>query len=154
MKMGRTEMGRSGTEGDRIRLSPEAAIVMGLAATAVPFASSREDEAERWLRVMRLYGQVGRALQSLGVGEAPLETPSVAPERRRRDKSEDPVGEVTRVANGLARVNASNVVGTVHLFFAVLRTYAGAFDRALYARGTTRDEVVARLNRVVAERAS
>src|SRR4051812_39270236 len=44
---------------ERIPLSQDGAIVLGLAATAVPFATSSEDEAERWLRVMRLHGQVG-----------------------------------------------------------------------------------------------
>src|SRR5215467_13453553 len=58
------------------RLSQDAAIVLGLARTAVPFAASREDEAERWVRVMRVHGQVGQAMQSLGVGEAPLESPA------------------------------------------------------------------------------
>ena len=58
------------------RISQDAAIVLALADTAVPFATSLEDEAERWVRVMRMHGQVGAALQALGVGEAPLETPA------------------------------------------------------------------------------
>src|SRR5918992_4396168 len=55
-------------------VSQDAAIVLGLASTALPFATSVEDEAERWLRIMRLHGQVGVALQALGVPEGPLET--------------------------------------------------------------------------------
>ena len=61
---------------DSPRISQDAANVLALADTAVPFAVSLEDEAERWVRVMRMHGQVGDALQGLGVGEAPLETPA------------------------------------------------------------------------------
>ena len=57
-----------------MKLSQDAAIVLGLAATALDFAHGREDEAERWLRVLRMHGQVGEALQGLGVSEAPLMT--------------------------------------------------------------------------------
>jgi hypothetical protein len=64
---------------DSPRISQDAAIVLALADTAVPFAVSMEDEAERWVRVMRMHGQVGAALQALGVGEAPLETPAAGP---------------------------------------------------------------------------
>ena len=33
--------------------------MVALAGTAMPFAHSAEDEAERWLRALRLHGQVG-----------------------------------------------------------------------------------------------
>src|SRR5215210_7548413 len=61
-----------------IPLSQDAALVTALAGTAMPFAHSAEDEAERWLRALRLHGHVGSALQALGVGEAPLMTGSDA----------------------------------------------------------------------------
>jgi hypothetical protein len=57
-----------------IPLTQDAALVVALDGTAMPFAHSAEDEAERWLRALRLHGQVGTALQALGVGEAPLMT--------------------------------------------------------------------------------
>ena len=63
-----------------IPLSQDAALVVALAGTAMPFAHSAEDEAERWLRALRLHGEVGTALQGLGVGEAPLMTGSEAEE--------------------------------------------------------------------------
>src|SRR6185436_17963364 len=76
--------------GRHIPLSQDAALVVALAGTAIPFAHSAEDEAERWLRAMRLHGQVGAILQALGVGEAPLmtgaessdgvETPNLGPD--------------------------------------------------------------------------
>src|SRR3954464_14552606 len=64
------------TDGRHIPLSQDAALVLALAGTAVPFAHSAEDEAERWLRALRMNGQVGAALQGLGVGEGSLVTGS------------------------------------------------------------------------------
>jgi len=97
-------------------VSQDAAIVLALASTAIPFATSVQDEAARWLRVMRLHGQVGVALQALGVPESPLETssagpPAETPERRSRDR--DPVVEVTRLSRELARRRDADVTGTV-----------------------------------------
>ena len=127
-------------------LSQDAAIVLALAETAIPFASSPEDEAERWVRVLRLHGCVGGALQALGVGEAPLETMADAPRAsapRRRDKNA--VAEVARAANRYASGRRARLLGTVDVLFAVFEVYAKAFDRALYVRGTTRDELIERL---------
>jgi hypothetical protein len=132
------------------RLSQDAAIVLGLARTAVPFAVSREDEAERWVRVMRVHGQVGQAMQALGVGEAPLESPA-APRAVRllqdRGQSAALVDEVEARAMELAAERRAQLVSTVDLFFAVLDIYSGTFERALYARGTTRVELIQELSR-------
>src|SRR4051794_23702481 len=132
----------------RIPLSQDAAIVLALAETAIPFAATREDEAERWVRVLRLHGQVGGALQALGVGEAPLETMpagprAVAPMPRR--PGENVVGEVGRRAVRFAAGRNAKLVGTIEVLFAVMAVYGSAFDRALYVRGATRDELLERL---------
>ena len=131
-----------------LELSQDAAIVLALARTAVPFAGSSEEEAERWLRVLRMHGQVGCALQALGVGEAPLETPAEDPARSRRRRPRpftDVVEEATSRAFHLARRRGARAVGTVDVLFAVLYLYGRAFDRELYRRGTSRDELLARL---------
>ena len=49
------------THGRHIPLSQDAALVVALAGTAIPFAHSAEDEAERWLRAMRLHGRWARS---------------------------------------------------------------------------------------------
>ena len=130
------------------RISQDAAIVLALADTAVPFAASLEDEAERWVRVMRMHGQVGAALQGLGVGEAPLETiaqPAEAREAHHGALGRNAVTAVGAAAGALARERGSGVVTTVDVLFAVMELYGSAFARALYIRGAERDELIERL---------
>jgi hypothetical protein len=130
---------------DAPRISQDAAIVLALADTAVPFAGSLEDEAERWVRVMRMHGQVGAALQALGVGEAPLETPAAGPDERREALGKSAVNAVGEAAGALARERGSRLVTTVDVLFAAMELYGRAFDRALYVRGASRDELIDRL---------
>jgi len=143
------------THGRHIPLSQDAALVVALAGTAIPFAHSAEDEAERWLRAMRLHGQVGAILQALGVGEAPLMTGSES------DYSEghgtpnlgpDVLDDVTERAGEFAEAREAATVGTADILFAVLDVYGKRFDRALYLRGTSRDELVERLTDAAAQR--
>ena len=103
------------TDGRHIPLSQDAALVVALAGTAIPFAHSAEDEAERWLRAMRLHGQVGSMLQA------------------------------TERAERFAISREAETVGTPDILFAVLDVYDKLFDRALYMRGTSREELVERL---------
>ena len=129
-------------------LSQDAAIVLALADTAVPFACSPEDEAERWVRVLRMHGSVGSALQSLGVGEAPLETPAQpAAVRllRRRPLGEDIVEIVTQRAKEFATERGAGTVCTIDILFALFAVYDKTIDRALYIRGATREELLERL---------
>ena len=130
-----------------IPLSQDAALVVALAGTAMPFAHSAEDEAERWLRALRLHGQVGAALQGLGVGEAPLMT---GPEAEESGPGTPPLGaevldEVTRRAREFASAREEETVGTADLLLGVFDVYGKLFDRVLYLRGTSREELTERL---------
>ncbi len=130
----------------RVRFTQDAGICLGLAGTAMSFAYSREDEAERWLRVLRMHGRVGEALQALGVPEGPLMTdarPSPPPDAGAQAGAS--VDAICRVAVRMANARAADRVATVDVLFAVLATYGGAFDRALYIRGTSREELLGRL---------
>jgi hypothetical protein len=131
---------------------------VALAGTAIPFAHSAEDEAERWLRAMRLHGQVGSMLQALGVGEAPLMTGSEhdhANGHGTPNLGPDVLDDVTERATQFALARDAEAVGTPDILFAVLDVYGKLFDRALYLRGTSRDELVERLtNAAEARRAS
>jgi hypothetical protein len=136
------------SEAQNIPLSQDAALVVALAGTAIPFAHSAEDEAERWLRALRLHGQVGSTLQALGVGEAPLMTgsgPTDGEPSGTSPRGEDAVGEVSRRATDFAQARDADTIGTPDLLFAVIDFYDRLFDRALYVRGTSREELLERL---------
>ena len=132
-----------------IPLSQDAALVIALAGTAMPFAHSAEDEAERWLRALRLHGQVGSALQSLGVGESPLMTGSDADHSGEVDGTPSfgaaVLDDVSKRAGELARARLADTIGTGDILFAVLDVYGRLFDRVLYLRGTSREELAERL---------
>jgi hypothetical protein len=131
-----------------IPLSQDAALVVALAGTAMAFSHSAEDEAERWLRALRLHGQVGAALQALGVGEAPLMTgsePNDSPPRGSAPRGGGVVDEVTHRATVLAAARGAENVGTADVLFGLFDIYGRLFDRALYLRGTSREELVERL---------
>ena len=133
-------------EQPKIGLSQDAAIVLALAETAIPFAATREDEAERWVRVLRMHGHVGGVLQGMGVGEAPLETLADVPASRTpRRPGQNVVRDVAQAAARYAIGRHAKIVGTVDVLFAVLEVYGKAFDRALYIRGATREELMERL---------
>ncbi len=54
-------------------LAPDAAIVLGIASTAMPFARTQEEAVERWLRVLRSTGRAGAVLRALGVSEGAVQ---------------------------------------------------------------------------------
>jgi len=141
------------THGRHIPLSQDAALVVALAGTAIPFAHSAEDEAERWLRAMRLHGEVGSILQALGVGEAPLMTDAVCGHSDAHgtpNLAPDVLDDVTERASQVALARGAENVGTADILFAVLDVYGKLFERTLYLRGTSRDELVERLTSAAA----
>jgi hypothetical protein len=137
---------------DHIPMSQDAALVTALAGTAMPFSHSAEDQAERWLRALRLHGEVGAALQALGVGEAALMTgngediPSSSPL-----PEGDVVQRVVGRARELAGARGAASVSTADVLFAVFDEYGRLMDRALYLRGTSREELTQRLAEMAAE---
>jgi len=125
----------------------DAALVLGMASTAIPFARSRASEAERWLRILRLHGDAGTALQALGVSEAPLETvehrdPADGGERADRG---DVVASVSASAAEIARGREASAVATRDILLAVMDVYGNEFSEVLRTHGTDRDEVLERL---------
>jgi len=136
-------------------LAPDAAMALGIASTAMPFARTPEAEIERWLRVLRLHGEVGVALQALGVSEEPLATgeqPSTgaqatgASSEASRGHGRDAVALVTEHAVRIADERHAQALATTDLLMAVMQVYGEDFDRALQVHGTDRDEVLARLD--------
>jgi hypothetical protein len=151
-------------------LAPDAAMALGIASTAMPFARTPEADAERWLRILRLYGASGVALQALGVGEGRLQAPGVGKDRLQtsdvgRDRlrvsadghdserpalarvdDRDTVGRVTDQAFRITRRRGATRIGTTDLLLAVMCVYGADFDRVLRAYGTDRDEVIRQLH--------
>jgi hypothetical protein len=147
-------------------LAPDAAMVLGIAATAIPFARTPEDEAERWLRVLRLHGEVGSVLQAIGVSEDVISLPSenghADPAASGRPEAgagagtatgADPAGGerrdvialVGQYAERIAAARGSAGVATTDVLVAVLQVYGPVFEQALRAHGTDADEVLERL---------
>jgi hypothetical protein len=129
----------------------DAALVLGMASTAIPFAHSREEEAARWLRILRLQGEAGAALQALGVSEAPLETPLEQDEPEQRPPGADDI--VVRVGDAAALAAArrgAQCFGTTDVLVAVIDVYGSDFNNVLRAHGTDRDEVLERLELLAA----
>jgi hypothetical protein len=128
----------------------DAALVLGMASTAIPFASSREQEAERWLRILRLHGEAGIALQALGVSEAPLEHDSEHHEHPVAPNGEDVVGRVVDAAVASASRRHAPCFGTSDVLVAVIDVYGNDFSHVLRAHGTDRDEVLERIELLAA----
>ena len=132
-------------------LAPDAAMVLGIASTAMPFARTPEDQAERWLRLLRLHGETGAALQALGVSEVPL--PEVegahhedhAAGARTEASDADVVARVTEHVVRIAGERGASGVDTTDVLIAVMEVYGDGFDRVLRAHGTDRDVVLERL---------
>ncbi len=127
-------------------LSEDAALVLALAGTAIRFADSPESEAEHWLRILRMHGEVGSAMQALGVGEKPLLPSEGARATQRFRRGGGNIVELARAraAQEAARRGAG-LVGTVDVLHAVGNIYGTYFEEVLYSRGPTLDEVKERL---------
>jgi hypothetical protein len=128
-----------------ISLSQDAMTVLGLAGTALMFAESVEDEVERWLRPLRLYGKAGAALQALGVGEGQIDTAPNGETRALTATPQQTLHSVTDTASRLAAERGAASVGTLDILLAVMRHYGDAFDQALRRHGSDSDELLARL---------
>jgi hypothetical protein len=126
-------------------LSEDASFVVALAGTALPFAHSASDEAERWLRALRLQGEVGAAMQALGIGEAPLADSGAPPADEGVPLGRGAVARVAARASDHARARGATTAGTEDVLRAVIDLYDRLFDNALAIRGTTRGELLDRL---------
>lgn len=125
----------------------DASMVIGMASTAIPFARSRIEQAERWLRVLRMHGESGITLQELGVSEGAAdgepshqESPGEAPADQ-----ENVVAQVGEHAAAAAEARGSLAVRTRDVLVAVMEVYGEDFDHVLSLHGTDRAELAERL---------
>jgi ATP-dependent Clp protease ATP-binding subunit ClpA len=136
-------------------LAPDAAIVLGIASTALPFASTPEDAAERWLRVLRLHGEAGAALQALGVSEGPLRRSAETEYESAPTVSADEREALAQVLeNAIRRADRRGAAGvaTSDVLMGVMDVYGADFERVLRAHGTDRNEVIEQLGAASARR--
>lgn len=126
-------------------VAPDAAMVLGIASTAMPFARTADEEAERWLRVLRLHGEVGAALQALGVSEDSMLASQPPEQPPAEGLHSAAVTNIAAEAVKIAALRGSPGVATSDVLVAVMRVYGPHFDHVLRAHGTDRDEVLARL---------
>jgi anti-anti-sigma factor len=127
-------------------LCPDAAIVLGLAAAALPFAESSADELRRWVRILSVHGEAGRALQRVGLAntDAAIELP-VTPGGADADAPPAHADSVTRVSEAAAAIASDReavTVSTVDLLLAVMLVYGDAFDQELRVHGTNSIELI------------
>ncbi|MGH2893557.1 MAG: hypothetical protein ACRDPM_09885, partial [Solirubrobacteraceae bacterium] len=135
---------RGGGESAPPPLCPDAEIVLGLAATALPFAESSVDELRRWVRILSAHGEAGRALQRVGLTDASFELPAVAGGAA-ADGLRAHADSVTRVRNAAAAIAAdreASTVSTVDLLLAVMVVYGDSFDHELQVHGTSSIELI------------
>jgi ATP-dependent Clp protease ATP-binding subunit ClpA len=106
---------------------------------------------------MRLHGEVGTALEALGVSEGPIgEGPeglgqSADPERAGGSTDspaidpEESVWEVTERASHIATQRGAEEIATTDVLMAVMHVYGTDFDRVLRAHGTDSDALIEQL---------
>jgi anti-sigma B factor antagonist len=137
-------------------LSPDAAMVVGLASTALPFADSSVGEAERWLRILRRHGNAGRALRAAGISDTPVShLDSGATEangasgangedvRAGKPDDRETIASVVEHASRAAAGRGAKAVGTADVLTGVMAVYGVEFDRVLCAYGSGQDAVQA-----------
>jgi anti-sigma B factor antagonist len=125
-------------------LCSDAAIVVGMAVAALPFAESEVAEVQRWLRVLRIHGEAAQALNCLGLSD-PSADPSATTVPAREAPGHpcgDSVARVTAAAAGLAVDRDSPTVSTIDLLLAVMMVYGDTFDQTLRAYGTGSVELI------------
>jgi len=125
-------------------LTGDAAVVLGIASTAMAFARSGEDQAERWLQALRQHGDAGSLLTSLGVGERASEDPEQPGGQPRPRRNA--VTTVARHASALARRQSRPAIRTVDLLGAVLEVYGQDFERVLIRNGVPVDRLAEQLS--------
>jgi anti-sigma B factor antagonist len=130
-------------------LTEDAAVVVGIASTAMPFAQTPDAQAERWLRALRRSGDAGVVLMALGTSDDPLEGPSrfaVEDESAPTPATgRDVVATVTHHARVIADVREHRAIHTNDLLGAVMDVYGPTFDRVLARHGIDAGELIEQL---------
>jgi anti-sigma B factor antagonist len=135
-----------GSVGDAAQptLCPDAEIVLGLAAAALPFAESTADELRRWVRILSDHGEAGRALRCVGLTDTRIEGPAATSDPGAGGPAAHgrAVLRVEALAAAIATDREAATISTVDLLLAVMAAYGDAFDHELHAHGTSSVELI------------
>lgn len=132
-----------------VPLSGDAAVVVGLASTALAFSRTPGEQVERWLRALSHNGEAGFGLTALGFTEDPLD-----PEREEAIEHASPdtgpaapdaVATVTQAATELAARRGVSKVATSDLLDALMDVYGEVFEQVLMNHGIGADELIERI---------
>jgi anti-sigma B factor antagonist len=126
-------------------LTGDAALTLGIASTAMPFAQSVEDQAERWLRVLRRYGEAGAVLASVGASETAEHEVNRAGDQAANIVDTNVIAAVTEDAGRIAAQRRAPRVATTDLLLGVMHVYGAVFDRVLAAHGADIGELARRI---------
>jgi hypothetical protein len=121
--------------------SRHAAAALILGHLTVPAEATATDQAERWLRILRLHGRAGEAFRRVGIRERPIATVA-EPAKGARTLGQH---EVIASAANVARAAGASTTDTVHVLFAVRAVFGPSLDRALYAQGISWDQLTKQL---------
>ena len=126
-------------------LTGDAALTLGIASTAMPFAQSVEDQAERWLRVLLGRGEAGAVLASVGASETGEHEVDSAGDQAADILNTDVIAAVTEDAGRIAAQRRAPKVATTDLLLGVMHVYGAVFDRVLAAHGADIGELAGRI---------
>jgi anti-sigma B factor antagonist len=130
----------------RTPLTGDAAVALGIAATAMPFALSKQAQAERWVRILRQYGDAAIVLTSVGFSDEPIEGEADREiERPTGGLSEgSPAEVVTRRARQIAGGHGGPT-RTTDLLLAVMEVYQQELEQVLMRHEISSADLVERL---------
>ncbi len=132
-------------------LSEDAATVVGLVSTAMPFADGPADQVERWLKVLSRNGDAGFVLDAAGIGDssADMGTPSTPAASLSLGPDEDPVDAVTAHANRAVRSRGETTTRSTDLLEAVRDLYGDVFEEALRRHSAEPEGALQRLSHLL-----
>jgi anti-anti-sigma factor len=136
-------------------LSQDATTVVGIVSTALPFATTPLDQAERWLKALCRNGDAGFVLEAAGIGDRhadPSASSSSAADSPRLPPGVDPIDAVTAHAKALAGFRGDTTTRTTDLLQAVRDVYGRVFEEVLRRHVAEPGDVLQRLDHLLAGR--
>jgi anti-anti-sigma factor len=136
-------------------LSEDAATVVGLVSTAMPFASGPVDQVERWLKVLSRNGDAGFVLDAAGIRDrssGDSETRSGSGWSAPLPLDGDPVGAITAYANRAVRSRGGTTTRSTDLLEAVRDLYGDVFEEVLCRHSAEPEGALERLSHLLVSR--